>query len=153
MTDLFIRTDGDLELLAGDLALDRGLASAVLVSLFSDARVPLEDSPDGTERGWWGEEAGDPFGSRLWALARERELPAALPRFEAAAQDALAWLLEDDIASRVDVTASFPARGVVQLVARIARGDARRWAHVWRSVRNQRSVREPFTLDLIFDDA
>ena len=51
--------DFDLVLSDNDLARDDGLASAVIVSLFCDARARSEQLPPGDEtddlRGWWGD--------------------------------------------------------------------------------------------------
>ncbi len=111
--------------MAADLALDRrgspatsdDLQTAVILSLGSDARAGVDDEiPDGSadRRGWWGDVlppnslAQDRYGSLLWLLAREKQVPSVLARAEAFAREALAWLITDGIASCVDVAASFP---------------------------------------------
>ncbi|MEL6905873.1 MAG: phage GP46 family protein [Planctomycetota bacterium] len=153
MTDLLLTPDGDLELLANDLALDAGLWSAVVVSVLSDRRVAPEDSPDGTLRGWWGEDAGDPLGSRLWTLAREKQLELRLPEIEALVEESLAWLLEDEVAESVQVQASYPSRELVEITVRIRRGAAPRWADVWRGARNGRLERAPYSLAMVLEDS
>ncbi len=52
-----------------------------------------------------------PLGSRLWLLAREKQLPAVMRKAEAYARQALQWLIDDGIAASVSVTASSPQRG------------------------------------------
>lgn len=94
---------GGLRRRAGDLLADGGLESAVMLSLFTGRRV------DG-QRGWWGDTVavvpGDEFGSRLWTLSREVDRPTVLRACaEEYASEALAWLVEDQVAERVDVIA------------------------------------------------
>jgi len=91
-----------------DLQGDQGLFTAVVVSLFTDARANADDTlPDEAagqteaekdRRGWWGDairEDGDtsgPIGSRLWLLWREKDLPAVIVRAQQYAEESLAWL-------------------------------------------------------------
>jgi len=109
--------DFDTALMAGDLALDgsdlvaeRGLKSAIVMSLFLDSRAGKDDVlPAGAadRRGWWGDLVapieGDRIGSRLWTLSREKVLPAVVARAESFAAEALQWLLDDGIAAKVTV--------------------------------------------------
>lgn len=153
MTDLRLTPEGDLELVEGDLALDPGLGTSVLVSLFSDARVDLTDSPDGTVRGWWAESGAGEFGSRLWTIAREKRIDAALPRIEAIAEDALRWMIDAGLATSVEASAAFTGPEAVTITVRIARGPAARWAHLWQGVEAQRLRQGPFTIQTILEDA
>lgn len=132
----------DLALMDGDLATDDGLRTAVALSLLCDRRAAADDIiPDGTDnrRGWWADaiadEDGDRWGSRLWLLSREKELPEVRRLAEAYAYEALAWLLEDGIATEIDVTAETLGRDVLWLRPIIKRGDgsrlADRYQYVW----------------------
>jgi|SRR6188474_1813327 len=89
----------DLRITRDDLAIDDGLATAVLISLFSDARV--ED-----ERGWWADDAQPGWGSELWRYERESIASINLAQVKAADEKALAWLVADGVLSavRVEVT-------------------------------------------------
>jgi phage gp46-like protein len=93
---------------------DDGLDTAVILSLFTDARAKEgDDVPDPTDlRGWWGDafaaKTGDRFGSRLWLLGRRKQLPATLSEARGYAEEALAWMVKDGIASRVEVDAFIP---------------------------------------------
>lgn len=133
----------DLALLDGDLATDDGLRTAVALSLLCDRRAEPDDTiPDGTDnrRGWWADAIadldGDRWGSRLWLLAREKDLAEVRRRAEAYAEEALGWLLEDGVASAVTVTAETVDRDVLWLAVEILRGDgsrlADRYQYVWR---------------------
>jgi len=93
------------------LALDPSLASAVLVSLFSDARIDADEADRlgiDDQRGWWADSldpADGAWGSRLWALDRAKPTPEAARQAEDRAKEALGWLIEDGVADRVDCSA------------------------------------------------
>jgi phage gp46-like protein len=103
---------GDLAIERGAVVLDAGLRTAILISLFTDARAPAdaplpEESAD--RRGWWGDDfpaneaRRGQTGSLLWLLARSKITSATINRAREYATAALAWLLADGIASRLDV--------------------------------------------------
>lgn len=98
----------DVAIANGDLAPDNSLATAVLISLFSDGRAREDDPiPDGTgdRRGWWPDAwAEDGMGSRLWTLSREKITPDLAPRIEEIARQALQWLIRDGLVRRLDIT-------------------------------------------------
>ncbi|CAP44777.1 phage GP46 family protein [Bordetella petrii] len=144
--DLALRYDSgakvfDLLLDGGDLATDEGLTTAVVLSLFTDRRALPEDRlPDGAtdRRGWWADAYNSrPHGSRLWLLCREKELDSVLRRAQQYAEEALAWLVEDQIARAVEVEAVHLRRGVLQLLIGIVRSDGtvlqRQYEYVWQN--------------------
>ena len=101
---------GDLAYANGLLGMDEGLKTAVLHSLFSDARVSADEAElVGSEdpRGWWGVTLGpvddDSYGSRLWLLSREKQTDAVLKRALAYVEEALAWMIEDGLAESMEV--------------------------------------------------
>ncbi len=124
--DIALRYDADTLLfdlaLAGDDATrdlegDAGLLTAVIISLFTDARArdddPLPDERVGVpsdRRGWWGDHVSAPaaggaqarpqsLGSRLWLLWREKDLDVVVARAQAYAEEALAWLTAEGAAT------------------------------------------------------
>ena len=119
MTDLALTFDtesgADIAIENGQLVLDDGLRTAILISLFSDARASVDDDlpAEGSDRrGWWGDDyarddrsanRGGAIGSLLWLLARSKILPETLARAREAALSALSWLGEDGIARAVDI--------------------------------------------------
>ena len=133
MSDLALIWDGhgcDLALDGNDLQLDDGLQTSILISLFSDRRARADDvlpGADGDRRGWWADAypqiEGDQIGSRLWLLSREKELAEPLRRAKEYAEEALAWLVTDGIAARVEVITSVPRRGVLGLAVAVKRLD------------------------------
>ena len=120
----------DFEVSANDLESDDGLRTAVLLSLFTDRRAEDGDVLPDSEtdrRGWWGDNhpvvAGDKIGSRLWLLARSKQTPDVLARAEEYAREALQWLIEDKVASRVDVESGIVRNGVLGLAVTIDRPE------------------------------
>ncbi|MCL9999230.1 MAG: phage GP46 family protein [Erythrobacter sp.] len=124
MTDLALVWDADamaadLLLGSGRLATDDGMRTAILISLFTDARAADDETlPEagGDRRGWWGDayareprpDAGtardpDRIGSLLWLLSRSKITPRTLAQAKQACDEALAWLVRDGIASAVRV--------------------------------------------------
>ncbi|WP_202883596.1 phage GP46 family protein [Pseudomonas taiwanensis] len=120
---------GDLVLFGFDLQRDDGLETAVIISLFTDRRASAEqippEYPQDDLRGYWGDIANasdaDQTGSLLWLLAREKQLPKVLSRAEQYCREALAWMIDDLIATSISVEATFYSMGVMLLVIDIDR--------------------------------
>lgn len=97
---------------SGDFVSDSGIETAVLISLFSDKRVNESELPPGTteKRGWWGDMfpdvINDKIGSKLWTLEREKITQQTLAAVETYAVEALDWMIEDGVATRIEATAS-----------------------------------------------
>ncbi len=142
----FLRAD--LTLTNGDLATDNGLKTAVIISLFTDARADEDELPAGEtdKRGYWGEllskSPGDKWGSKLWTLSREKVTAVTLRRAEQYAHDALQWLKDDRVAEGIYVRAfevlpRVPGRGsVLGLIVEIRRpavpAITYQFDHLWR---------------------
>jgi phage gp46-like protein len=119
-----------------DFVQEESLVTAALLSLLTDRLAQKNDVPVGADRrGWWADTFGldgDLFGSRLWLLAREKQLPDTLQRVRAYIEEALAWLVQDEFASGLTVTVFSPRRGWVVAEVEVAlRGDARRYRFEW----------------------
>lgn len=134
----------DIAIVSNDLQRDDGLETAVFLSLFTDRRAEEGDTllPSVTDRrGWWGDGVSvvpdDRHGSRLWLLARAKVEPETANRAREYAEEALAWLVEDRVTDRVEVTATLGATGVLALevsIYRPGRDVARyRYDYVWAS--------------------
>jgi phage gp46-like protein len=137
------RGAADLAFDNNDLATDEGLETAICLSLFTDRRVGADELEQGEphQRGWWADVLpvvpGDHFGSRLWLLARSKRVADVLPRAEEYAREALAWLVEDDVAHRVVVLATAFAPDVLLLDIELHRPRSEasrfRYSYQWRS--------------------
>lgn len=124
MTDIALiwndeTASADMLLTGGALATDEGLRTAVLISLFTDARASEDaEMPEAGDdrRGWWGDQFADDagpeagtandrnrIGSLLWLLGRAKATTANLQLARRSCEDALAWLVRDGVASRVAV--------------------------------------------------
>lgn len=95
------------------IALEDTLQTALILSLFSDARWRDGDGPKppGRDlRGWVGDDfqaAGDAFGGLLWVVLSSK-VDDDTPRLaEFYAGEALAWMVRDRLAERVVVEASW----------------------------------------------
>lgn len=115
----------DFGVQGGALAADHEIKTAVLISLFTDRRAEADDRmPDeaASRRGWWGDALNSRrIGSRLWLLSREKQVREVVNRAREYTKEALEWLVEDGVASRVDVTASVVRHGVLGLFVTIQR--------------------------------
>lgn len=127
---LFIRdTIIDMVLVPGDISGDEGLETAVIISLFSDARATQDMidaiDKDGDLRGFWGDvtRPDDSTGSLLWTLKRSKQLTSTLAKAQGYCQSALKWLIDDKVADRVDVRSRYlaPASGVMVIEVDIYR--------------------------------
>lgn len=138
MADIALQFDdyrgGDLVLAGQDLARDDGLETAVLISLFTDRRATPEQLRPGDDqndlRGWWGDYNppvdGDQSGSLLWLLQREKQTRETLARARQYCEQALAWLIEDRVATAVRVTTEYGAPGIMHIGIEIDRPGADR---------------------------
>lgn len=152
MTDIALvwnadRGEADFAIANGDLVMDDGLETAVIVSLFTDATAdPADDIPDGSgdPRGWWGDmpvdaaaQGGTPpdiTGSKLWLLARAVLNSDTLARAESYAKAALAWMTRDGVAGSVTAVATSPRLGWLQLAIDIQQqGSNRRFTFAWQN--------------------
>lgn len=134
--------DADLVMIDDDIASDRGLETAVLLSLFTDRRAENDDRPPNGDardrRGWWGDEFlvpdGDRYGSRLWLLDRSKRTDETVLLAKQYVTEALAWMLEDRVAAGVDVEVETTASALLIAVGlqRPGRDPVTfRYQHVW----------------------
>lgn len=136
--------DISVDALKADLLADESLTSAIILSLMTDRTALASDvEPGADRRGWWADafaDNGDQFGSRLWLLAREKQTPQTISRARAYVTEALKWLVDDGVATAVDVAVFAPRMGwlVAQVELRLASGSRRfrfEWsdaAQLWR---------------------
>src|SRR6201991_1877191 len=102
------RGQGDWILSGPSLASGNDLATAALISLFTDRTAEDSDRlPDATtgRRGWWGDVDQDiPIGPRLWLLERSKLTSVIAAAAKGYATEALAWMISDGIAVDVQVS-------------------------------------------------
>lgn len=138
----------------GNIVSNDLLDTAVAISLFTRRRAEQDDvlpEPNSDREGWWADGLGpndpdgDKIGSRLWLLNRSKASQRVLNLAKTYAEEALAWLVEDGIASEVTVSVErakardYPelrtsgGGDMLVLGVRIVRPDdpAARWESVW----------------------
>lgn len=120
---------------SADLQAEDTLLTATVLSLMTDRTASADEVPSGDRRGWWADafgDAGDRYGSRLWLLAREKQLTSTMDRARAYISEALAWLLDDGLATAVDVVVFSPRMGWMVAQIDIALdGQSRRYRFNW----------------------
>ena len=103
---------GDWLFAPPDLVTGRDLETSAIISLFTDRLATpddrLPDPADSDRRGWWADwEADYPIGSRIWLISREKQTEDVRQRAEEYCREALQWMIDDDVADTVEVTASW----------------------------------------------
>jgi phage gp46-like protein len=104
----------DITVVGGNISGHDGLRTAALMSLLCDR----EDDSTAERRGYWGDvldELGSHLGSRFWLLRRERATEQTRTRAIAYANEALGWMLTDQVASRIDVAGTWVRPGWLDL--------------------------------------
>lgn len=100
---------------------DDPLQRAVVISLFTWRRALASDPVDDDRCGWWGDSyptvADDRIGSRLWLLRRRSLTDGTVRDAQAYAEEALRWLIDDDVL--VSVTVTVQRQGTERLVLRV----------------------------------
>ena len=131
------RTDGNIEL-------DHGFSTAVLISIFT-RRLALNDDdlpdPQGHREGWWADPyadvEGDLIGSRLWLLRRSKTTQETLNQARIYLEECLQWMIDDGIASEIVATVerqtSKEADGRLAFRVEITKPDdpKSRWISAW----------------------
>lgn len=136
-----IASHADIVSEGGLIQVDEGFETAVLISLFTDARAPNDADLRGMskdKRGWWGDTfaqvPGSLMGSRLWLRRRSGITAQLLTTIQQDTRDALQWLVDDGVASAVNVAVErLQIDGGLRISVEISRPDgaATRWARSW----------------------
>ncbi|MCO8324282.1 phage GP46 family protein [Burkholderia cenocepacia] len=114
------------------LEMDDSLCTAVILSLFSDRRADADTILPHNQtdrRGWCGDEfvnastdaprdVTDQWGSHLWLCYVTKSTVDVLERARFAAYESLQWMLRTEIASRLEVDASWTGENADRLALR-----------------------------------
>jgi len=111
--DLALTPSGGLDSGVGNGGI---LASAIWTSLFSDGLADAADlTPDlgADRRGWWAD-SGRPIEdslarSQLWLYRRARKDDRTKLAIQTAAEEAVQWLVDDGVVSKIDVSVDWLA--------------------------------------------
>ncbi len=101
--------EGDITYQAGDLVREKGLSTAVLISLLTDRRASTDDVIDDPtdKKGWWGDlvpDVGDRIGSKLWQHERSKTTNADQIKIRKAMEESLQWMIDDGVAKKIIIT-------------------------------------------------
>jgi phage gp46-like protein len=141
---------GDWLLQGADLADGNDLATAILISAFTDRTANPDDViPDNTgdPRGWWADMAVSgpqlsfasgnaqpvPIGSRLWLLSRAKQNDDTLQRAYDYLTECLQWMLDDGVVAAFDVLVQWQRRSFLgaQITAHFQDGTTQVTAFSW----------------------
>lgn len=116
---------GDIAVTGYALHRDPGFETAVVISLFSNTRASRGDVLPGTienKAGWWGSVLlGCQLGSKLWLLQRAPLDNTTVRLYEQYSKDALAWMINDQIAEEITAVAVRTGLNRVNLAMTIKR--------------------------------
>ena len=143
----------DLEYKDNDFIEDGGLETSIIISLFSNKRISEDQRQELSLRelgGWWGSSLIDPdsdeVGSRFWVLTRAKATIETLRLIEDYAMEALNYLIEDGVASSIEVNASYNQGLTLNLEIQIFRpfNEVSKFSILWdnqlRTILNFRSL-------------
>lgn len=116
------------------------LVQATLISLFSWRKSNDDDGVNIPNRqGWWGDtfasETNDRIGSRLWLLRREKLTDDVVVRAREYAEESLQWMIDDALASAINVSTDRENNRLNMSVEIVRPGDAQsiqaRFQNLW----------------------
>jgi phage gp46-like protein len=116
----------DLIVKNSEIQTDESLKSAVLVSLFTDARCEKTEIPNGETslRGYFGDAIfNESTGSKLWLLNRAKYSNDTLLKAKEYAKSALDWLVTDGFAKEIKVETSFNKQNKMLLNVKIVKNN------------------------------
>ena len=108
----------ELNALTEPLSSENGLEHAVLQSLLNWDKAQKNDplDIDQDKQGWWSSEFVRAVGCRDWTLARAKQIPDTLNRAKRYTQQALQWLLDEKIATGIDVQTYFKGERLIRVI-------------------------------------
>lgn len=117
------------------LALTEDLSVAVALSVLTNKRALEGQIPPGSDRqGWAGDSypitEGDQFGSWLWTLEGQPQLPATLDLARSYAEDCVTWMVQDGLVSKIETAAEFAPPGLRVRIG-LQHSNALRWSPWW----------------------
>ncbi len=119
----------------------KSLYRALIISLFTWRRKNTSDE-SGHPYGWWGDSypsiANDKIGSRLYLLARSKLTNQTANFAKIYIKEAVQWMIDDGIASRIDVSVMRTDLTVLVATINIYKKDGRnevfRFDNLWSDI-------------------
>lgn len=120
----------------GDIKTIDSFETALLMSLFCERRAQASEVPDShRRRGWIGNTGEFENGSKLWLYEQARVTRSTLIAIETAVYNGLQWLLDDNLAVNLEVSAELKNSNIT-ITAIIERPNSkveRRYYDLWNS--------------------
>ena len=124
---------------AGDISTAQDLDTAILMSIFEEARATSTEIQESyLRRGWIGNETTQGFeqGSKAWQFEQERVTGSNLAELGAIIRNSLQWLIDDNIAVSVFVRQPYLRLGKVIVDIDLWRDGSevdRRYFELWNA--------------------
>lgn len=136
ITTIWSSTHGDWQQVGAALDTGDDLATAVVISLFTDRQASLDDPlPDGAgdPRGWWADDGQFLIGSRLWLLDRSKRTQETLMLAQGYIEEALQWLIDDGVVARFEVFVEWTQSSMLgaRVTAYRSDGTAKAMNYAW----------------------
>lgn len=158
MTDIRLVYDNtkmhcDWVITDGDLDTDGDLETAVLLSLFTNARAPDGTKPPNgsTDLGgcWIDSVEGYSMGSLLWTIEGAKKVGnSLLTHARTICEQALQWLIDDGVVGGVTVQTSWLNAGALNIGIRLTKPDGAdvsfRYAWAWKDPARAIPPKNPF---------
>lgn len=138
MSELSQSYDSKGNLDFSDFLLENGIMSYVLVSLMTNKSI------EGESRDNAGSRLGLDTGSELWAELNQPFTSLLLTRVKNKAYNSLKWLIDEKIASSIDVKVDRLAQSGIRLTIKVTRSANNRFKQLWdNSISNKVKI-NPF---------
>lgn len=112
-----------------------GYETAVVISLFTDARAPASAGLAAElRRGWLGEafDAGEVWGSRIWLVLGRPLTKETGPTLRAYTRQALEWMVRARVVDEVVVDTKVLSRDGLRWSVGLSKGGKGVWSGAWR---------------------
>lgn len=159
MTDIALKADAagysfDISYNESGFITDEGLQTAVIISLFTDRRLPagsVHPEGSGDPRGYWGDVGdadGYEWGSLLWTLYRQVITNEVITSCREFCYQSLEWMITDGIAESITVNAERAGTYQISIeieIVRQSKQDAVKYSYLWdgQALAEQKTIEEP----------
>jgi len=144
MQDFLLQPDenGIYDLVVEDsqFASSDGFETAVVTSLYTDARAPEVQVPEASNRrGWVGNaldiSRGLELGGLLWLLSQKRMTDETLNLARSYSKDSFQWMLTDNVAQNIDIQVTQTDKREIKIAVSITdlNNTIKRYITLWRT--------------------
>lgn len=142
MSDLLKKYDQNLNFDFEKFLTSSGIASMVLVSLLTNKEV------EGQVRDNAGSRTGLDMGSSLWVYRNQPKTQEALAEMKLSAEEALEWMINEGIASEIDVQVYNSSDDKAKLAIKIFKSSDNRFKALWDEATGENIKINPYGNEL-----